>query len=350
MFIKEKQKLIYSFDSHILWIEPYGENSLRFRATMKQQMPLRQWALLDAEGISEIHITEEVASIRNGKITAKVHSDGRLAVYNDKGEKIVDEYLRNYNGKGEPYLSPLVINAREFKPRIGGDYELKVRFESQSRTEKIYGMGHYQQENLDLKGSEIELSHRNSQSSVPFCISSLGYGFLWNNPSIGSAVFGNNITTWYASSTDIMDYWITVGDTPKEIHESYMKVTGTPPMMPEWANGMWQSKLRYRTQDELLEVAREHKKRGIPISVIVIDYFHWRKEGEWSFDERYWPDPEAMVKELEDMGIKLMVSVWPTVEEKSKNYSDMLEKGYLMRVERGLRYTMAFRNNIILAR
>ena len=67
--------------------------------------------------------------------------------------------------------------------------------------------------------------------------------------------------------------------------------------------------MRYRTQEELLNVAREYKRRGLPISVIIIDFFHWPEQGVWDFDPEYWPDPEAMVKELEEMGIKLMVSV-----------------------------------------
>ena len=78
--------------------------------------------------------------------------------------------------------SSLMIDAREFKPLHGGDeYALKVRFIS-NPCERIYGMGQYQQPYLNLKGTMLELAQRNSQISVPFMISSLGYGFLWNNP------------------------------------------------------------------------------------------------------------------------------------------------------------------------
>ena len=66
-------------------------------------------------------------------------------------------------------------------------------------------MGQYQQELLNLKGADLELAHRNSQASVPFALSSLGYGFLWNNPAVGRCVFGANITSWEAESTKGMD-------------------------------------------------------------------------------------------------------------------------------------------------
>ena len=196
-------------------------------------------------------------------------------------------------------------------------------------------MGQYQHPYLDLKGCTLELAQRNSQASVPFLLSNRGYGFLWNNPAVGKVTFGKNVTEWYAGSVQQMDYWITAGDTPAEIEEAYARVTGTVPMMPDYAMGFWQCKLRYQTQEELLEVAREYKRRGLPISVIVIDFFHWTKQGEFKFDPEYWPDPEGMVRELKEMGIELMVSIWPSIDKTSENFREMYEKGYLVRFDRG---------------
>jgi alpha-D-xyloside xylohydrolase len=208
-------------------------------------------------------------------------------------------------------------------------------------------MGQYQHPYLNLKGCDLELAHRNSQASVPFMLSSLGYGFLWNNPAVGRVTFGKNVTTWEARSTKKLDYWITAGDTPAEIEEAYADVAGTVPMMPDYAMGFWQCKLRYQTQDELLQVAREYKKRGLPISVIVVDFFHWPFQGEWKFDPVYWPDPDAMIAELQSMGIELMVSIWPTVDKRSENFQEMLEKGLLIRTNRGYRLSMDFQGNTI---
>ena len=82
-------------------------------------------------------------------------------------------------------------------------------------------------------------------------------------------------------------------------------------------------------------------------AVIVIDFFHWLKQGEWKFDPTYWPDPEAMVSELRQMGIEPMVSVWPTVDKGSDNYREMLEKGFLIRTERGVRVGLDFQGQTI---
>ena len=94
--------------------------------------------------------------------------------------------------------------------------------------------------------------------------------------------------------------------------------------MPEFGLGFWQCKLRYQTQEQLLAVAHKYKELGLPLDVIVVDFFHWTQQGEYKFDEKYWPDVPGMCKELADMGIRVMVSVWPTVDYRSENFSEMM--------------------------
>lgn len=341
-------KLIYHYDAEEVWIEPWGKNALRVRATKEKKMPEEDWALCQRVDVkAEISYTERGASIVNGKIRAEITNLGKIMIYHADGRLLLEEYCRNRRDLLDAKCSAIEVEAREFKPIQGGDYHLTMRFESVDKDEKIYGMGQYQQPYLDLKGLDLELAHRNSQASVPFALSSLGYGLLWNNPGVGRAVFGKNIMSFEAYSTKALDYWVTAGDTPAEIEEAYAAVTGTVPMMPEYGLGFWQCKLRYQTQEELLSVAREYKRRNLPIDLIVIDFFHWPKQGEWKFDPVYWPDPEAMVRELQEMGIELMVSIWPTVDKTCENYDEMLEKGYLIRTERGFRVGLDFQGATI---
>ncbi|MBR5420511.1 MAG: family 31 glucosidase, partial [Lachnospiraceae bacterium] len=105
---------------------------------------------------------------------------------------------------------------------------------------------------------------------------------------------------------------------------------------PEYL-GFWQCKLRYRTPEEVLGVARKYKEMGIHLDVIVIDFFHWPYQGSWRFDETYWPEDKvkAMCDELHEMGTKVMVSIWPSVDKRSENYYDMAAKGLLVRNDRG---------------
>lgn len=341
MIFKREDRLIFHYDAEEVWIEAWGENALRIRATKECTMPEENWAL-QVPKKAQVQIDEKQGIIQNGKIKATISKFGKITIYNQDGKVLIEEYCRNRKDVMDTKCSAIEVEAREFKAIIGGDYHLTMRLESQDKEEKIYGMGQYQQPYLDLKGLDLELAHRNSQASVPFALSSRGYGILWNNPSIGRVIFGKNIMSYEAYSTKALDYWVVAGDTPAELEEAYANATGKVPMMPEYGLGFWQCKLRYQTQEELLHIAREYKRRNLPIDVIVIDFFHWNKQGDWSFDPTYWPDPEGMIEELKQMNIKLMVSIWPTVDKTCDNYEEMLEKGYLVRTERGFRVGLDF--------
>lgn len=363
---QEGNRLIIGSGISQVWIEAWGKNSLRVRMTCEQKMDENEWALTEkveecvpeirveelditdpwykGEEWSKYHMMGKEYTMVNGKITVKINPEGWLSFYNQKGELLTEEYWRNRDRLNR-YAVPIGVSAREMKPIQGtSDFSLTARFEAFD-DEKIFGMGQYQEKNMDKKGAVLELAHRNSQASVPFMVSSRGYGFFWNNPAIGTVTFGANKTEWYARSTKKMDYFITAGDTPAEILEQYSAATGRTPMMPEYGLGYWQCKLRYRTQDEILSVAREHKRRGLPMDAIVVDFFHWTMQGEFKFEPRDWPDPDAMVKELKELGIETVVSVWPTIDERCENYREMSENGYLVRNDRGNACHMTWMGN-----
>lgn len=331
MFEIRDNMLQISRNGETVVIYAQGQDALRVRATMNCAFDDRDWALEGAPiGNADIRLEGDGAVITNGALSARVDRLGKIRFYKN-GVQILEEYYRCYE-YDMPHTPSLRIVAREYKPIRGGDYECTLRFEAQR--EKLYGMGQYQQDCLDLKGCTLELAQRNSQASVPFLLSSLGYGFLFNQPAVGKATFAKNVTEWHVESVRQLDYWITVG-APKQILANYTALAGRAPEFPENALGLWQCKLRYRTQEEVLSVAREYHRRGIPLDVIVIDFFHWTRQGEWKFDPVYWPDPAAMVRELKSYGIRCMISVWPTVDKKSENFAEMRQKGLLIRPERG---------------
>ncbi len=335
---QEGNKLVFEYNGERMVIEPWGDNSLRVRAICMGEEIDTNFALLPVdESNAEILFDGDNASITNGKIKAVVEGGGfaprgRITFYNQKGEVLLEEIE---SGGALNYF------ARKMQSNLGGDYALTATFKS-NENEKLFGMGQYQQDILDLKFCCFELAHRNSQASIPFVLSSLGYGFLWHNPAIGTVNFGKNITSWFAESTKQLDYWITAGDTPAEIEEAYASVTGYVPMMPEYGLGFWQCKLRYWNQEQLLEVAREYKRRNIPIDVIVCDFFHWPKMGDFRFEDEFFPNPQLMVDELKQMGIELMVSVWPQIDLTSENYEEMKQKNLLVHTERGVDVQMLF--------
>jgi len=338
-FKVEDNKLVVKGEGEIIWIEPHGPDALRIRATRGKEIVENNWVLLSQpKFLPKISINEERSTISSGKLTCEVKNDGSLKFINSiSGKTLLEELWVDFRVNNAP-----LIKARNYKPLSSELFKIWVYFKAYD-DEKFYGMGQYANGYLNLKGCVLELAHRNTQISIPFLLSTKGYGFMWNNPSIGKAELAKNHTMFQAEAARQIDYIVIAGDTPGEIVKKYTKLVGKAEPLPEWALGFWQCKLRYRTQQELLEIAREYKRRNLPLSVIVIDFFHWPMQGEWKFDERYWPDPSGMVKELESMGIKVMVSFWPTVDINSGNYPEMVRRGLLVRTERGIPILATFR-------
>jgi alpha-D-xyloside xylohydrolase len=326
-------RLRWRYREQLLWLEAWGSDAIRVRACVLPDMPERDWSLLPApETPVEIRLGEHESVLRNGRLQATIDRKGRVRFFQDDTlEALVEEI--SFRTNHPP--------SRTFKG-VGGDLSRVTAAFTAWDDERIYGLGQRRHGRLDQKGCVLELTHRNSEITIPFMVSSRGYGLLWHNPAIGRVELGQTQTRWVAEATRLIDYVVVRGDSYAEIMGRYADLTGHPPMLPEWAAGFWQCKLRYKTQDELLAVAREHKRRGLPMDIIVIDYFAWSAMGDWRFDETCWPDPSGMVQALEGMGIKVMVSIWPTVNPDSENFAELERRNLLVRTERGLNSFVKF--------
>ena len=338
-FSQENQTLVWYEKQQKVWIRPWGRDGLRVQANLAGHILDIPNALLEndtqAATAAQIEIGAKSASIRNGLIQAEIDRGGRICFSNTHSGEILLE---------EPEFKYFAPPRRNFEYRDGGLFEIEAWFKGQEG-ERFFGLGQHQHGFLDQKGCVIELQQRNTEISIPFMISNRKYGFLWNNPAVGRVELSRNNTRWEAQGSRQIDYYVTTGGSYADILERYTEVTGKSPMLPDWAVGFWQSRLRYENQEELLDVAREYKKRGIPLAVIVVDFFHWTHMGDWKFDPACWPDPKAMVRELEEMGTKLMVSFWPTVMPLSENYQTMTERGLLISNEMGVDAQHVFIDN-----
>jgi len=136
----------------------------------------------------------------------------------------------------------------------------------------------------------------------------------------------------YSEVADQIDYYFIHGDSLDQVISGYREITGKAPMMPKWAMGFWQCRERYKSQDDLLSVVKEFRKRQIPLDNIVQDWFYWPEDkwGDHNFDPERFPDPAGMVKELhEELNTRIMISVWPKFYVGTKNYEQFREKGWL---------------------
>lgn len=329
-----KDAIIFQRKDELLRLEAYGPNCIRVRSTRNSEILNQDWTILPALQNEGVFVSSEgtIATLTNGNLKAVIDSAGgwtpsSITFYHK------EEQILKTKEEGD------MVTRYE---HISGDsYTVKAIFES-NKKEHFYGLGQEQQDYFDRKGCAINISHSNTKSTIPVLYSSLGYGFIWNNPSPGRVETTNNHTLWCANEAYQIDYFLFTGDTPAALLKTYCDLTGYAPLIPNWALGFWQCKLRYESQEDLLNVAREYKKRNIPIDAIVIDYFHWTEQGEWKFDPAFWPNPEAMCRELAQLGIQPVVSIWPTINPASENYNEMSEKNMLVRTENGQFGTFSF--------
>jgi alpha-D-xyloside xylohydrolase len=327
----------------VLRVEAWGVDGARVRAAQRHlpdhdvgALQLRPTTSADVQ----ISFGANTATLVNGALTVQVEisdeEDNAVPtvrfVHSTDGRELLAEEREHSWWPG----------ARVFYGNRSGAGEIHQQFRAYDG-ERIYGMGQRTHGRLNHKGLALDLVQRNAEVSIPFLLSNRGYGFLWNNPAIGRVEFADNVTRWTATQSRAIDYLVVVGS-PKDIMARYADATGHAPRLPAWASGFWQCKLRYRTQDELLDVAREHRRRGLPLSVIVCDFFHWTAMGDYKFDPAEYPDPKAMVDELDELGVRLMVSVWPTISPLSENYSHLRDEGMLVGVDQGIEFQSTMRD------
>ena len=128
-----------------------------------------------------------------------------------------------------------------------------------------------------------------------------------------------------------LNYYFIASDNLDGVISGYRHLTGTAPLMPKWAYGFWQSRQRYETQDQLLGVVAEYRKRGWPLDNIVQDWFYWPADawGSHDFDKARFPDPKAMVDQVHAEHAHIMISIWGKFYASTDNYKELDAKGYM---------------------
>lgn len=315
-------EIIFSRRNELVRITPCADNAIRFQAFPDCRLSDKNYTLMPMDTDCLIEEKDNRVTMTVGKLTFILYDNGSIEalingkpVIKEKPEMTFNDGWRHYECIGDRmWKAKLTLRANE--------------------GEHFFGLGHSWDNLFDLKGSSIDIRNINAKCTIPYVYSSLGYGLVWNVPSTGLCELTNNHTRFTSDCCEFIDLVIICGSA-KDCCSTLADLYGHAPEIPHWATGFWQSRLRYETQEQLLDVARRYHDEGIPLSVIICDYFHWTEQGEWKFDEKYWHDVKAMTDELHQMGIKLAVSVWPTINENSENYGEMLRRNLLMRTVRG---------------
>jgi alpha-D-xyloside xylohydrolase len=238
------------------------------------------------------------------------------------------------NGKTLLQESPRV--PRRYVPQqVNGErvYRVEQRFYPDG-LEGIYGLGQHQSGTFDQRGTVVELAQANSNVSIPLFVSTSGYGLLWNTAS--KSWFDNRFPTELklsAEAADAIDYYVFYGPSIDRIIQIYRGLTGHAPLFGRWAYGFVQSKDRYRSAKDLLDITAQYRERHVPLDMIVQDWFWWKRQGDPEYADSYlqpWADvPNALLK-LHAENVHAMISVWGKFDPGSRNYQEMKRLGLII--------------------
>ena len=241
--------------------------------------------------------------------------------------------IRNSHGE-----TVLAMTGWQMAPHtINGEHTFQVGASfAAPADEHFYGLGQNQDGILDLRGRTIDCRHfydepHGETVCVPFMVSSRGYGVVWDNPSDTHVYPGvNGRTLWQSEVGERVSFFVILADHTDALYAGYAKLTGRTPLPPKAAFGLIQSKARYASEQEVLDVAHTYRRKGYPLDIMVVDWFYWTRMGQLDIDPAQFPDPDAMNRDLHALGIRSLISVWPRFERDSRYFNELDAKGYFL--------------------
>ncbi len=201
------------------------------------------------------------------------------------------------------------------------------------KDESIYGLGQQQRGKLSLRNARINMVQGNTDDYVPFLVSTKGYGLFWDNYS--PTVFEDKPekTSFKSDVGDCIDYYFMLGENIDGSIASMRELTGQAPMFPLWTFGYWQSKERYKSQNELVGIVSKYRELGVPLDGIIQDWQYWGNNYLWNamdFLNPEYPNPKKMVDDIHNMNAHVIISIWNSFGPQTKQFREMQPKSMLL--------------------
>ena len=221
-----------------------------------------------------------------------------------------------------------------FSPYMDGpnsSYKIQQTF-TLDADEYIFGMGQIQNGALNQRGKIINLVQDNMKVCIPYFQSSRNYGLFWDNYSPTTFTDSEEETRFMSTGNEI-DYYVLVGEESSDVLPLMRELTGHSPMPALWNFGLYQSKERYTSANETMQVVKEYRKRGVPLDCIVQDWQYWGDDAHWNAMEFLNPsfsNYAQMIKSVHDDHAKLMISVWANFGPQTRQYAHFSQKGRMI--------------------
>ncbi|NOY36574.1 MAG: DUF4968 domain-containing protein, partial [Chlorobi bacterium] len=316
-----ENQYIYQTDSGFIKLEIIDTNIIRVVISPEKELKERPSLMIthypEKKVTWELTETYQTLEVSTGNLTAHIKkSSNTVSFYNRAGNLLL-------SGSGHRFRKDTVSGEAVYN--IRQDFRL-------TPYEAIFGLGQFQDGIMNWRGHDAVLFQDNTVAVVPMFVSTKNYGILWDNYSLTTFHDGTDGTALSSKVADAIDYYFITGSNLDEVISGYRFLTGKAPMFGKWAYGYWQSKERYKTQEETVGVVKEYRKRRIPLDNIVQDWMYWGNLG-WNaldFDRARFPDPEGMMDTIHRYNAHIMISVWPNFAEKTEVFREMEERGYLI--------------------
>ena len=283
-------------------LEAWGENAIRVRVA--------------APGLTDV-VDPPIVALKGsaGASDAVSLTHGNLRVDVDPATSLM---TATRVSDGATLLRQTALEWRAATPGAReGSRAAVATFAGVGADERVYGLGEHRDGRVQrapfarVFADSLDYARsRGADVTVPWYVSTRGYAFVWHSPALGAVALDAGAITWVANATRGVDVWLAAapagaaaaadaGAALRDLLGRYAAAVGPPRPMPYWATGFIQCKDRYRNQTQLLDVARGYRARGLPIAMIVIDWFHWEQMGDFALNPDCWPDPAGMVAELQ---------------------------------------------------
>ena len=266
--------------------------------------------------------TAETAHASTAQLTVNADlKSGALSMTDSAGKLLLKE-----NALTPRRYAPVTIGTRQF-------YQVSDRFRP-DMLEGLYGLGQHQSGAFNYRGSVIELAQTNSDIAVPLLLSTNGYGLLWNTAA--KSYFDNRFASEMkltANAAAGIDYYVFYGPEMDTVIHHYRDLTGHAPLFGEWAYGFIQSKDRYTSAKQLLDIAAEYRAQHVPLDMIVQDWYWWKTQGDPEFSKAYlapYPNVPEALRTLHAEHVHAIISTWAVLNPASDTYRAMLARHLLI--------------------
>jgi alpha-D-xyloside xylohydrolase len=320
---KTDSGLKFSNDNMNVELKLYGENTIRIiKYPLGKSFEKNSLSVIKKEEKSKFSVSENknILSLKTDDLNILIDAKNGTITYKSASGK---ELLKEVGSDFQP-----------FNDAGNQTYSVSQSFQLE-KDEPIYGLGILQNGKMSQRNTDVKMIQNNTWDFVPFFQSVKGYGIFWDNYSPTQFTDTPQKTSFSSEVGEGVDYYFIYGKNADGVVARMRNLTGKVPMIPLWTYGFWQSKERYKSQDELVDVVKKYRDLQVPLDGIIQDWQYWGNNYQWNamdFISPDFPDAKKMIQNIHDMNAHLSVSIWSSFGPMTNQYREMDKKGMLFNI------------------